>query len=708
MNSPSQLNRDLRAGRINRIQHLQYEFLSHFAPQRLPERYRGISSSTRGPRSLTPLLFQIRANLGKLDDSTQALYKKISQIPSNTKKYTSPRGHFLILYYDTGSSAVPTADDDNDGVPDYVEMTAALFDSAWKVEVEQLNYPPPRVYSPPGTAAADLDKYKVILENLGPYYYGFTNPLEPGSYIQIRNNYDDFQVTDWRGSLINDYRTNPAGGVGVTAAHEMFHAIQMSYYDNIGDPEYFSWTEGSAVLMEETAFPSVNDYFQYVDGFFSYPDSSLSYEGNSDDLHGYASCVWPMFLARRYGHGVIRREWELTSSYPGRPYSALDAALREWGSDFGEAFAAFAEACFFTGSRARTEDFPDADKYPLVAEARTLTVQNAVEELADSVNLLAFKYYRLQPDRVPQRRIEFAGSAGTNWQAVAIALDSAGRSDVFPFVLNGQGKGRIQIDGWNSYQTVMLAAINAGQTSKQAFRFILAAAEYDTVRLQAGEFVNTVLLDGDLSVTLKASAPISSVLAASYTTASPAGSQRPAFGTFYDLRFSSDVGSSLTSADFEIRYNAAQVAELNKKGLRIQELGCFLFDSTSSTWNYQTPVVVDSQNAVVRFTLARIGFIGLLRRPDIVEKFVAYPSPADFRKTLRVFFPMQDGRTLSLFSIDGTLVRRLTSGNPNEFDVNRFVWDGKNQQGADVRPGIYYAVGANASATNKAKVLVLR
>jgi len=712
--SPSQLTRDLRAGRITRLQSLEYELFAHFDRGKLPERYRQIPLPQVSPHGLTPLMFAIQRNLYKLSDSAQALYEKIGQIPLNAKLHTSPKGHFLIHYYDTGDSAVPAGDEDADGVPDYVEMTAALFDSAWTVEVEQLGYTRPQIYSPPGSATADAGKYHVFLANLESLYYGFTYPAGQGSYIQIRNDYDDFQVFDWKGDSINDYRANPAGGVGVTAAHELFHAIQMNYLREIDDPSYFSWVEGTAVYMEETVFPDVNDYLQYAQDFFWFPDSSLFYPGSPNDLHGYAVGIWPMFLARLHGHAAVRRIWEAVPRFPGALYPAMAQGLSGLGTSLTAAYGELARACFYTDFRANATDFPDPGNYPPVKISDTLTVRRALEEVAGGISPLAFKYTRVLADDVPQRTIEFTGygetthSSGANWAALAIALDSAGRDTVYYFALNSQGIGRIRIDGWDRYDSIMLVAVNASENVRQQFKFAIAASEYDTVQMASGQTRTFSHLDGQIEVGLTAAAPISGILEFSYTTTGPAGSQPIGLGHYYDLHFTPDAGRALASVSLTLHYDAAFESDLAGRNLRLEELGCFLWDSASSTWQFQSEAQVDRPNGRLIFTLPQTGLVGLFRNPTIVQKFAAYPSPADFGKISRVFFPLQNGGTLSIFTLDGLLVRKLRSSNPIEYDLNRFVWDGRNRQGAKVKAGLYYAVGSNSTGTQTAKMIVSR
>jgi hypothetical protein len=315
------------------------------------------------------------------------------------------------------------------------------------------------------------------------------------------------------------------------------------------------------------------------------------------------------------------------------------------------------------------------------------------------------------PDAVPKRSIDFTGygvSTGSAiWTALVIALDSTGRDTTFPIALNSQGNGSIVVDGWNRYRSVILATINTGQ-KQQSFKFSVASLEDDTLQIAAGQSATLVKMDGDLILTLTAASPISSVLEFSYTTSGLTTNEPAGWGGYYDLRFLPDIGNAIQKADFVVRLDAAHMNDLRSRGLRPEDLACFWWDSTASSWSFQSAVVVNRQDSTMRFSVPKTGIVGLFRNPGIAQKFVAYPSPADFRKTPRVYFPLQNGKTLSIYTFSGLLVRRLNGANSNEFDVNRFTWDGKNQSGGNVNSGLYYAVGSDSTTTHRAKLIVVR
>ncbi|MDA0671857.1 MAG: hypothetical protein O2991_04165, partial [Bacteroidetes bacterium] len=77
----------------------------------------------------------------------------------------SPSGKFTLHYALSGSDAVPATDEDQNGLPDYVEAAALAADSSYKKMVLELGYNDP---IPVG------ETYRIDFENMG--FYGYTYP----------------------------------------------------------------------------------------------------------------------------------------------------------------------------------------------------------------------------------------------------------------------------------------------------------------------------------------------------------------------------------------------------------------------------------------------------------------------------------------------------------------------------------------------------
>ena len=92
------------------------------------------------------------------------------QRPILSHSILSSGGHFKIHYNTTGTHAVAPTDADANGVPDYVDEAARVFEAAWDLEINQLGYNPP---------LSDGDGvYDIYIKNLATQQaYGFTYPI---------------------------------------------------------------------------------------------------------------------------------------------------------------------------------------------------------------------------------------------------------------------------------------------------------------------------------------------------------------------------------------------------------------------------------------------------------------------------------------------------------------------------------------------------
>ena len=68
----------------------------------------------------------------------------IFERPARQDSVLSPDGHFLMYYDTTGTHAVPDADVEGNGIPDYIDSAGVYLDKSWDMEIDQLGfYPPP-------------------------------------------------------------------------------------------------------------------------------------------------------------------------------------------------------------------------------------------------------------------------------------------------------------------------------------------------------------------------------------------------------------------------------------------------------------------------------------------------------------------------------------------------------------------------------------
>lgn len=284
-----------------------------------------------------------RINYNRFTPSQKIVIDKILSRPVLQKSVVSPSGYFRIHYDETGINT-----------PAYVSglspeqnamLVAEAFDSSYNFEVKYLGFDPP-----PGDGLAGGDnKYDVYLENYPEY--GTTSgedEVTPGhyaSYIQMDNDY------------AGTFNTHGIKAALVTAAHEFHHAIQLGSYSFAEKDRYFY--EMTSTSMEEFVYSDINDYFYYLNKYFNNPNKSIA------NYDGYAIAIWNIFLQKRFGYGIFKRQWDLYLQMS--VLSAINQSLLEVNSSLKDALNEFGVWTYFTGYRSNTQlYFPEGNKYPLL------------------------------------------------------------------------------------------------------------------------------------------------------------------------------------------------------------------------------------------------------------------------------------------------------------------------------------------------------
>jgi hypothetical protein len=254
--------------------------------------------------------------------------------------------HICVHWVETTADAPPLADANGNHVADQVDRTLAAFETAWRVEIERMGFRAPKSdltskdHGPDGR----LDVYlmDVGLRDLAGYVATddphATDDAYPyrdySAYVVVDDDFSSAQL-GWSAGL---------SGLRVTAAHELFHAVQYAY--DAGEDPWFM--EGTAVWMEDEVANDVNANRVWL------RESPLTHPwipvDSSRGLNAYGAWIFWRFLCETGGHGspdpsIIRRVWELAADGPGDPnlYSAraLEQALASRGRSLREELAAF-------------------------------------------------------------------------------------------------------------------------------------------------------------------------------------------------------------------------------------------------------------------------------------------------------------------------------------------------------------------------------
>ena len=440
---------DLETARLYGV----YEAVS---PHALPAQYRGAG----GPATCgTPAVL---AALDVVDDSSPEygrLLGKALQQPIMGEATPSPSGRFLIHYDIDGRDAVDLTDDDDNGIPDYIDLVAVTVDSAWRLEVDQLGYRAP----PSDRGAGGSDEYDVYVIELGAgggRYYGLTTPINRGTpttptYLTLDNNYTDAVY----GTPSGCNGARGARGIDalhVTTAHEFFHAVQFGYYQG-SDGQW--WQEASATWMEEVAYPEVDDYFIYLCEFLFSNTRSLDSGSAVSGNRIYGASVFGHFLDQRYGRDVIRQTWEEHGTMVNAELSNFDRVLRRLTppTSLADAVGEFGVWNYFTGHRHRPQFYHEGDRWPAISVGPSGTATAATVVDSGRIDHLTSAYFRLDPNlRAGGVVIENDLGQRTSWQRRLALVDL----DTVEIVRSFEARAPAEVHDWGDYREVVVVLTN--------------------------------------------------------------------------------------------------------------------------------------------------------------------------------------------------------------------------------------------------------
>lgn len=386
----------------------------------------------------TPLVTEAQA----LSAELPALFRGATAFfprPDLPLYYDSPEGKFRIHYAATGDSAVYNAGVDNlgplntpgaDGIPDYVNAVADIFDSVWNnilgpTGAGNLGYPVPPDDSTYGSDTSAL--YDVFLPDVRGQYFGPTAP-EDSAFLYYNGNFgwprvsfivldNDYQEAIF--SQVNNYQARPLDAVRVTAAHEFFHAVHFGIdgaeYPIFNGRAMFFWQEMTSVAMEEYLYDDINDYYGYLYSqggvtAFKTPHRSLQtfnlFSFDEADFP-YSMGVFVIYLTERFGPELVRGVWEGCGNNGPDALRALDSALIAISANdynLNRAYNEFGTWLLFTGSRAQFAPpgvgFEEAAVYPMLSDtvqehfAWPVTVTSNAQEPEPEVNSNSYIFFK--------------------------------------------------------------------------------------------------------------------------------------------------------------------------------------------------------------------------------------------------------------------------------------------------------------------------
>ncbi|MFW5960750.1 MAG: hypothetical protein ACOCSE_06485, partial [Chitinivibrionales bacterium] len=364
-------------------------------------------------------LLKIAANWELLSEEFKREYTRLSAIPEGREYFLSPGGFFAIIFSDTGVDSVDILDEYSYGtgnnwnrrvdtpndVPDYIDEIAFAFDSAYAMEHGEFKFDAP---FPNETSTYPEDRYKILVEHLEEGVYGYTypqaspDPDNPGfsSYIRIRSEWQD---SLWNISKSADYFDSPEKAVRITAAHEFFHSIQYSYIhetnkSTVLDDFPISWTEGTAVMMEEAGYPEIDDYVQYANTFFLSPRLNLLPD-KQDGLTEYKSGILTVWLYENYEKAdLIKMTYDLNRD-SARDFNLLfKEASAEFNTSLRSLLSDFFTESWFTGYRSKEGIFLEDSEFFYTWSTNNEFLEKG-RNLVREVNPYSMNTFSLRPEK---------------------------------------------------------------------------------------------------------------------------------------------------------------------------------------------------------------------------------------------------------------------------------------------------------------------
>jgi hypothetical protein len=264
----------------------------------------------------TPLQHGLRRDWSKLAVGTQQILAKYLAKPTLTgtpiPPFLSAGGHFNIHYASSGSDAPPAGDANGNGIPDWVEKVASVFEEVYSGEVLVMGYSP----APTG-GGKPYDVYLQDLGNRTPQYLGETTSdtlltaTSAASFISIDNDFVEFP-----GYTPEEY-------LKITAAHEYHHAIQYGYN------YYFDawYAEATSTWIEDEVFDAVNQLYGYLPAYLQNLQLALDCQPASVTKGcGYGRWILNRYLVEMKGRDFIKSIWELLQRKP-RPADGSDIPM---------------------------------------------------------------------------------------------------------------------------------------------------------------------------------------------------------------------------------------------------------------------------------------------------------------------------------------------------------------------------------------------
>jgi hypothetical protein len=336
------------------------------------------------------------------------------------------------------------------------------------------------------------DKADIYLADVGTTFgaYGFCAP-------DIDDQGQPAWVADsWAASAYcvfdNDFAEfprTPEENLGITAAHEYFHAVQYAYDAN---DDYWAY-ETTATWIEDEMYDDINDNLMYLPfGQMGDPNASsfLQSEGTLVPLdyvdfsqnfpYPYGNWTWWRYLTEKYPTAqaglptLVRTFWEDLDTTNKAPdtYSlrALDQTLASLGTSTAAEYAGFS-----TANRTPAQSYTEGDAYPTPALAfgpvalSKKTSSSTKTLLLDHLTSGTGSYLPFAPGYDLSVRVAMSPTR-TGSAAIVLIVRKDGGPERVPIVLSQSGVGQVQVPfGSDDVDRVEVTLVNGSSAMKKCF-----------------------------------------------------------------------------------------------------------------------------------------------------------------------------------------------------------------------------------------------
>lgn len=451
------IDEEVAAGKRTFDSGLRQKALLIVAPQSMDESVRPARGTTF--KCLTPVTMQLHnaEKNGRLSSQERALLEPAVKMRTGAQTqavYTSPSGKFEITYETSGADAVPSADANTNGIPDYVEWTGFAADSSWRNMVQNLGYLDP---------VLNNATFKFTFKNFD--FYGVTYPSGATTRIEIHSTFEGFPDNTHPDG-------NQKGAVYATVGHELKHSIQYMYTNWTGDSEGF--LEMDATMYEEVNFDNVNDYYNYL------PDAASVIRGPQNSVYAasYEHVTWALFFVEKYGPTFWRQTWQRIGASSSNYFIHVrDNALARGGviqNDLVENYlyhAAVGDTLNGLGRSLKSYGFEERLTYPLFTGSATITRLNSAvtgQSTAFILNGMSARNIQVTPATSDTGNVYISLSYNKIATAMGVVVERKDRSHRVYFLPAQTGKTFVELrlpERWENARRVIATVANTDVTT---------------------------------------------------------------------------------------------------------------------------------------------------------------------------------------------------------------------------------------------------